>query len=52
MSVIDPAPDDEHLYVIATHSGVTLGPVLGEIAAREVLGTRHPLAEPFRPNRC
>ncbi|SDJ99116.1 export-related chaperone protein CsaA [Actinopolyspora mzabensis] len=36
---------------LCAHSGVSLGPVLGEIAAQEVLGTPHPLAEPFRPAR-
>ncbi|SFE00298.1 Glycine/D-amino acid oxidase [Actinopolyspora alba] len=51
MSIIGPVPGNDGCYVIATHSGVSLGPVLGEIAAQEVLGTPHPLAEPFRPTR-
>ncbi|WP_442907722.1 NAD(P)/FAD-dependent oxidoreductase [Kineococcus sp. G2] len=39
------------LHVLFTHSGATLGLVLGEFTAREVLGERVPLLEPFRPDR-
>ena len=39
------------LYVVVTHSGLTLAPVLAEIAAQEVTGTPHPLAAAFRPDR-
>jgi len=43
---------DEGLYVIATHSGVTLAPLLGRIAAAEIVaGSRDPVLEPFRPQR-
>jgi glycine/D-amino acid oxidase-like deaminating enzyme len=39
-------------YVIVTHSGVTLGPLLGELAAQEVVdGDPAPLLAPFRPQR-
>lgn len=38
-------------YVVVTHSGVTLAPVLGEIVAREVSGDTHELAGAFRPQR-
>ena len=40
------------LYAIATHSGVTLAPLLGRIAAREIVdGSPDPVLEPFRPQR-
>jgi glycine/D-amino acid oxidase-like deaminating enzyme len=41
-----------HLYVIATHSGITLGPLLGRLAAQEILtdGLAGPLST-FRPDR-
>lgn len=42
----------QRLYVIATHSGITLGPLLGRLAASEILtGDRDPRLEPFRPQR-
>ncbi len=39
------------LYVIVTHSGVTLAPILAELAASEVHGAVERLLEPFRPDR-
>ncbi len=40
------------LYAIATHSGVTLAPLLGRIAAAEILeGVEHEMLRPFRPDR-
>ena len=51
-SVIGWAPQVEGLYVVVTHSGITLAPVIGELAAREVGGGAHePLLGPFRPSR-
>ncbi|WP_432572868.1 NAD(P)/FAD-dependent oxidoreductase [Kineococcus sp. SYSU DK005] len=44
-------PEVVGLHVLFTHSGATLGLVLGEFTAREVLGERVPLLEPFRPQR-
>ncbi|WP_117139591.1 NAD(P)/FAD-dependent oxidoreductase [Pseudomonas amygdali] len=42
----------ERLYVIATHSGMTLAPVLGKLAAEELIdGERSPLLKGFEPNR-
>ncbi len=39
-------------FVAFTHSGATLGLVAGELVAFEVLtGQRHPMLEPFRPER-
>jgi len=41
-----------NLYVAATHSGVTLAPVIGELAALEILDGRPQLQlEPYRPAR-
>ena len=51
-TIIGPAPRVRGLYVIATHSGVTLGPYLGQLAAEELVSgkTPGPLA-PFRFDR-
>ncbi len=39
-------------YEAVTHSGVTLGPLIGRLLAREVVeGEVHPLLAPFRPDR-
>jgi glycine/D-amino acid oxidase-like deaminating enzyme len=41
-----------NLYVAATHSGVTLAPIIGERAAIEILdGAPQPLLAPYRPAR-
>ncbi|QWF78429.1 NAD(P)/FAD-dependent oxidoreductase [Amycolatopsis sp. CA-230715] len=40
------------LYALATHSGITLGPLLGRLAAQEILAEREsPLLADFRPER-
>jgi glycine/D-amino acid oxidase-like deaminating enzyme len=40
------------LYVAATHSGVTLAPAIGELAAIEILdGIPQPQLSPYRPSR-
>lgn len=39
------------VYVLASHSGVTLAPLLGELVAGEVLGQLSAELEPYRPNR-
>ncbi len=40
------------LYVAATHSGVTLAPLIGELAAQEILdGVQVPMLAPYRPSR-
>jgi glycine/D-amino acid oxidase-like deaminating enzyme len=58
-----PVPADEHscvgalsgipgYYEAVTHSGVTLGPLLGRLLAQEILtGEVDPLIAPFRPDR-
>jgi glycine/D-amino acid oxidase-like deaminating enzyme len=51
MSVLGWVPDVPSLYVVVTHSGLTLAPLLGEIVAQEVRGERSPLAKAFRPER-
>lgn len=51
MSVLGRVPEAPSLYVVVTHSGLTLAPVLGEIVAQEVRGEPSPLAAAFRPER-
>uniref|UniRef100_A0AAU2JPR1 FAD-binding oxidoreductase n=1 Tax=Streptomyces sp. NBC_00049 TaxID=2903617 RepID=A0AAU2JPR1_9ACTN len=51
MSVLGWVPGAGSLYVVVTHSGLTLAPVLGEIVAGEVLGEGSALAAAFRPER-
>ncbi len=42
----------EGLYIAVMHSGATLGPLIGELVAREVVrGTDEPLLSGFRPGR-
>jgi glycine/D-amino acid oxidase-like deaminating enzyme len=60
---IRPMPADRHtiagripplgnLWMIATHSGITLGPVLGHLLTEEIVrGTPSTLLAPFRPAR-
>ena len=41
-----------NLYIAATHSGVTLAPLIGELAALEILdGIQAKSLEPYRPQR-
>ncbi|HYH12261.1 MAG TPA: FAD-binding oxidoreductase [Thermomicrobiales bacterium] len=50
--VVGPVPGLEGLYVIASHSGVTMGPLLGRLAAREILhGDVDSRLFPYRPSR-
>lgn len=50
--VVGPVSGLEGFYVIATHSGVTMGPFLGRLAAREILtGTIDERLHPYRPGR-
>jgi glycine/D-amino acid oxidase-like deaminating enzyme len=51
VSVVGWVPTVEGLYVIVTHSGVTLAPILAELAAREVHGSVEARLAPFRPHR-
>jgi glycine/D-amino acid oxidase-like deaminating enzyme len=50
--VVGPLPGHERVYSLVTHSGMTLGPLLGEIAAAEVVdGQPDPRLATFRPER-
>ena len=42
---------DRRFYAVATHSGITLGPLLGDLVSGELHGTESPLLTRFRPNR-
>lgn len=45
-------PEVDGLYVVVSHSGITLAPVLGELVAAEVAeGVDDPLLADFRPTR-
>jgi glycine/D-amino acid oxidase-like deaminating enzyme len=60
---VRPMPGDKHTiagripglgnaWMIATHSGITLGPLLGRLMADEIVrGTPSPMLAPFRPER-
>jgi glycine/D-amino acid oxidase-like deaminating enzyme len=52
VSIVGPSVSVPNLYVSVTHSGVSLAPLLGKLAARELL-TGHPegALEPFRLTR-
>lgn len=52
ISIIGALPGHTNAYVVATHSGVTLGPLLGRLIAEEITSGR-PAAQtaPFRPER-
>jgi glycine/D-amino acid oxidase-like deaminating enzyme len=46
------APGCPNLYIVAMHSGVTLAPLIGQLAALEILdGARVSLLESYRPAR-
>ncbi len=49
---VGPVPDIAGLYVVATHSGVTMGPLLARLTARELLdGHQDERLAPYRPSR-
>lgn len=51
-TVCGPADPGSRLYTIATHSGITLAPLLARLAATEILtGTPDERLTPFRPDR-
>ncbi|MEU1942256.1 NAD(P)/FAD-dependent oxidoreductase [Streptomyces sp. NPDC059474] len=44
--------DTARVYLVATHSGITLAPLLGRLVSGELLkGTRSPLLEDYAPDR-
>lgn len=50
--IVGDAPGVKGLYLITTHSGVTLAPVLGRLAATEIIdGVRVDVLNDFRPER-
>ena len=52
VSVIGWAPDVEGLYVVATHSGMTLALLFGQLGAEEIVhGRRHAMLGDFGPER-
>lgn len=52
LTVAGYADDGGRLYILATHSGVTLAPLLGRLAATEVISDAPAgLLAPFRPGR-
>ena len=50
--MVGPLPGVDGLYLVVSHSGVTLGPLWGRIAAAEILDrTPDPRLAPYRPAR-
>jgi glycine/D-amino acid oxidase-like deaminating enzyme len=50
--MVGPVPGLDGFYVVASHSGVTLGPLWGRVAAAELLaGAPDPRLAPYRPAR-
>jgi glycine/D-amino acid oxidase-like deaminating enzyme len=50
--IVGPHPELPGFYGVVTHSGVTLGPVLGPLVAREVLTEQpEPVLSAYRPDR-
>ena len=45
------ADPDSRFYAVATHSGITLAPLLGDLVSGELMGTESPLLATFRPGR-
>lgn len=51
--VIGHAPERKDIYVTVTHSGVTLSPIMGALAAHELISDeRVPDLTPYRPDRA
>ena len=50
--IAGPVPGVEGAYVIVTHSGITLAPILGRYAAQEIMGSAQvSMLAPYRPSR-
>lgn len=50
--ICGPVAGVEGAYVVVTHSGITLAPILGRYVAREIMGgAAAPLLRPYRPDR-
>lgn len=51
-SAVGPLAGIEGYYLVFTHSGVTLAPILGKLVAEEITsGRSSPMLAPFRPDR-
>ena len=52
LPVVGPISSCKGCYVVVTHSGVTLAPIMGDFVTQEVLGSRSlSMLEPYRPER-
>jgi glycine/D-amino acid oxidase-like deaminating enzyme len=52
LPVVGAVPGLSNLYVVVTHSGVTLAPILGRYVTQEIMsGSRIEALAPFRPDR-
>ena len=52
LPVVGAVPGAQGVYVVATHSGVTLAPILGRYTAQEILaGEKIDILSPYRPER-
>ena len=51
LPAIGPLPGQQGAYVAVTHSGITLGPLIGRLVADELRGTPDPRLEDYRPDR-
>ena len=50
--IVGPVPGAPDVYVSVTHSGITLAPILGRYATRELVdGDRVDALAPYRPER-
>ncbi|EJL27975.1 FAD-binding oxidoreductase [Novosphingobium sp. AP12] len=50
--IAGPVPGVKGAYVVVTHSGITLAPILGRHAAQEIMtGVEAPILAPYRPTR-
>lgn len=51
MPLVGRTPAVEGLYLLVSHSGVTLAALLGRLAAEDILGSAPTALEPYRPDR-
>ncbi len=52
ITIAGPAANTDNVYVVTTHSGFTLAPLLGRLVSREILaGEESELLAPYRPSR-
>ncbi|MCF2573583.1 NAD(P)/FAD-dependent oxidoreductase [Brevibacterium sp. UCMA 11754] len=51
LSIVGYLDDSHRVYSLVTHSGMTLGPLLGRLVANELNGGQEELLDEFRPSR-